>query len=185
MEIHEDNKMVTETIDTLAASVVKYMTAQGLTLSLAESCTGGLIAAAITSVSGASQIFLGSAVTYTEDVKTKLLGVSSQTLAKYTVYSEQTALEMSKGANELFGSDYSVAVTGIAGPSGGTPEKPVGTVYISVASREKQTVRRFDLCGDRNYENYEYDKLDRRSIRMLTVMHSLEMLADVLEEQKG
>lgn len=182
MEIHEDNKMVTETIDTLAASVVKYMTAQGLTLSLAESCTGGLIAAAITSVSGASQIFLGSAVTYTEDVKTKLLGVSRQTLAKYTVYSEQTALEMSRGANELFGSDYSVAVTGIAGPSGGTSEKPVGTVYISVASREKQTVRRFDLCGDRNYE---YDKLDRRSIRMLTVMHSLEMLADVLEEQKG
>lgn len=181
MEIHEDNKMVTETIDTLAASVVKYMTAQGLTLSLAESCTGGLIAAAITSVSGASQIFLGSAVTYTEDVKTKLLGVSR----KYTVYSEQTALEMSRGANELFGSDYSVAVTGIAGPSGGTSEKPVGTVYISVASREKQTVRRFDLCGDRNYENYEYDKLDRRSIRMLTVMHSLEMLADVLEEQKG
>ena len=111
--------------------------------------------------------------------------MSRQTLAKYTVYSEQTALEMSRGANELFGSDYSVAVTGIAGPSGGTSEKPVGTVYISVASREKQTVRRFDLCGDRNYENYEYDKLDRRSIRMLTVMHSLEMLADVLEEQKG
>ena len=97
MDFHEDNKSVTKTIDSVAEIVVKYMSERVLSMSTAESCTGGALSEAITSVPGASNMFLGGAVTYSEELKRKLLGVKQETLEKYTVYSRETALEMSRG----------------------------------------------------------------------------------------
>ena len=116
------------------------------------------------------------ACTYTEEIKMKLLNVKKETLEQYTVYSEQTASEMSKGALKLFGADCAVAVTGIAGPSGGSEEKPVGTVYVSVRSRQKEIVRRLDLYK-------EYENLDRRKIRMLTTEAALRMVLELYEQK--
>lgn len=106
----------------------------------------------------------------------KLLNVKKKTLEQYTVYSEQTASEMSKGALKLFGADCAVAVTGIAGPSGGSQEKPVGTVYVSVRSRQKEIVRRLELYK-------EYENLDRRKIRMLTTETALRMVLELYEQK--
>ena len=175
MKFAEDDKVVTDSIDIVTKSVVKYMIKSGLKLCTAESCTGGMISQTVTSVSGASEMFLGGACTYAEKIKMKLLGVKKQTLEQYTVYSEQTASEMSKGALELFGADCAAAVTGIAGPGGGTDEKPVGTVYVSVRDRQRELVRRFSF-----YE--EYEKLDRRKIRMLTTEAALKMVLELYDQ---
>ena len=128
----------------------------GLKLSLAESCTGGMIGSMITSVSGASSFFLGSAVTYSNDSKEKILGVSHDSLVKYGAVSEAVAKEMAKGSLKVYGSDIAASVTGIAGPNGGTPEKPVGTVWMAVTDG-KRTVA---------YENHFEGSRDR--IRELT-----------------
>ncbi len=176
MKFAEGDKVVTDSIDIVTKSVVKYMIKSGLKLCTAESCTGGMISQAVTSVSGASEMFLGGACTYTEEIKMKLLNVKAQTLERYTVYSEQTASEMSKGALELFGADCAVAVTGIAGPGGGSEEKPVGTVYVSVRDRQKELLRRFDF-----YE--EYEDLDRRKIRMLTTEAALRMVLELYDQK--
>jgi len=111
-----------------------------------------------------------------EEIKMKLLNVKKETLEQYTVYSEQTASEMSRGALKLFGADCAVAVTGIAGPSGGSQEKPVGTVYVSVRSRQKEIVRRLELYK-------EYENLDRRKIRMLTTETALRMVLELYEQK--
>ena len=105
MKFAEGDKVVTDSIDIVTKSVVKYMIKSGRKLCTAESCTGGMISQTITSVSGASEMFLGGACTYTEEIKMKLLNVKKETLEQYTVYSEQTASEMSKGALKLFGAD--------------------------------------------------------------------------------
>lgn len=175
MNFHEDNKPVTKTIDRIAGDVVKYMTERGLTMSAAESCTGGLLSACITAVPGASAVFLGGAVTYTEELKMKLLGVKAQTLEKFTVYSEETAREMSRGVRALTGSDYGIGITGIAGPSGGTAQKPVGTVYVSISDSSRCVSTDLML-----YKENEYEKLDRRSIRELTVLKILELLLQLI-----
>lgn len=114
--------------------VVKQLIAKKKTLALAESCTGGLIANRITNVSGASEIFLGGVVSYSNAAKQKFLGVRPESLAAHGAVSEAVAREMALGAREKFGSDFALAVTGIAGPTGGTAEKPVGTVFIALAS---------------------------------------------------
>ncbi len=111
---------------------------RGLTLSLAESCTGGAIAAHLTALSGASNYFLGSFVTYSNDLKQNLLGVKKETLHRYGAVSEETALEMAQGALKAAGSDVAVAISGIAGPLGGSEEKPVGTICISIAQKGKE-----------------------------------------------
>ena len=175
MKFAEGDKVVTDSIDIVTKSVVKYMIKSGRKLCTAESCTGGMISQTITSVSGASEMFLGGACTYTEEIK-MLLNVKKETLEQYTVYSEQTASEMSKGALKLFGADCAVAVTGIAGPSGGSQEKPVGTVYVSVRSRHKEIVRRLELYK-------EYENLDRRKIRMLTTETALRMVLELYEQK--
>ena len=174
MKFAEGDKVVTDSIDIVTKSVVKYMIKSGRKLCTAESGTGGMISQTITSVSGASEMFLGGACTYTEEIKMKLLNVKKETLEQYTVYSEQTASEMSKGALKLFGADCAVAVTGIAGPS--SQEKPVGTVYVSVRSRQKEIVRRLELYK-------EYENLDRRKIRMLTTETALRMVLELYEQK--
>ena len=118
----------------MAKALVDYLLARGLTISCAESCTGGQIAAAITTVPGCSAVFPGGVCTYSEEMKIKMLGVSRETLDTYGVVSTETALEMARGIKHLTGSDIAVATTGIAGPGGGTTEQPVGTVCFAIVS---------------------------------------------------
>lgn len=112
-------------------------------LATAESCTGGLIGHLITEVPGASAYYVGGVVAYSNEVKEQLLGVRRETLETHGAVSAQTAQEMAQGARRLFGCQYAVAVTGIAGPTGGTPEKPVGLTYIAVAAPRGVRVERF------------------------------------------
>ena len=177
MKIAEGDKLVTESIDIVTKSVVKYMVRKNLTLCTAESCTGGMISQSVTDVSGASAMFLGGVCSYTEQIKQKILGVSEKTLEEYTVYSEQVACEMSDGALKLVGADVAIGVTGLAGPSGGTDDKPVGTVYVSVRNHRGEIVR----CL-RFYE--EYEKLTRKTIRLLTTVKALEMVMELCENGK-
>ena len=111
-------------------------------MSAAESCTGGLIGYSITDIPGASDVFLGSAVTYSNESKENILGVKHQTLLQYGAVSEETAREMVLGSIEVYQSDIAVSVTGIAGPGGATPDKPVGLVYIAVADGPRVIVTR-------------------------------------------
>jgi nicotinamide-nucleotide amidase len=129
--------------DEMETVVVKLLIARKKTLALAESCTGGLIASRVTDVPGASEIFRGGVVSYANTAKEKFLGVRAETLKTFGAVSEETAREMAAGARERFGSDFALAVTGIAGPGGGTPEKPVGTVFIALASAEGVEVKKF------------------------------------------
>ena len=124
------------------AAVVRLMTKQKWTLALAESCTGGFIANQITNVPGASKIFLGGIVSYSNAAKQKFLGVRAQALARYGAVSELIARQMAEGARKKFGADYAIAVTGIAGPSGGSKTKPVGTVFIALAGPFETVVER-------------------------------------------
>lgn len=180
MYFAEDNKVVTETIDIITECVVKYMLKNSTTMSTAESCTGGMVAEVITSVAGASGMFFGGVCTYTEEMKMKLLGVRKETLERYTVYSGQVASEMSGGARRLFGTDCAVGITGLAGPGGGTEEKPVGTVYVSARFGDREIVRELRLCE-------EYGKLDRGMIRKITTMKALQMVCEVcgIPESRG
>ena len=121
----------------------------GKTLALAESCTGGMLAARITALAGCSAWFRGGIVAYHNDVKQKLLGVPLSLLEQYGAVSEQVACAMAEGVREVFGSDLALAVTGIAGPDGGTVGKPVGTVYIALADADGCSVVMCLFDGDR------------------------------------
>jgi len=137
--------------ETLASAAGKKLLAAGKTVSAAESCTGGLASELLTSVPGSSRYFLGGAVTYSNPAKMKLLGVKASTLKKHGAVSEQCAREMACGARELFKSDYAFSVTGIAGPDGGTPEKPVGLVHFAVAGKRGVRTFRHDFFKTRAY----------------------------------
>ena len=116
--------------------VIRAFTAKGLTVGCAESCTGGMIGQRLTAIPGASSVFMGGFMTYTNEAKINLLGVSPQTIEAYTEVSAETAAEMAEGARRALGCDVAIATTGYAGPGGGTKENPVGTVYISVATAD-------------------------------------------------
>lgn len=122
--------------------IVHQLTRQKKTLALAESCTGGFLASQITNVPDASKIFLGGVVAYSNEVKQKFLGVRARTLAQHGAVSEPVVREMAEGARKKIGADFAIAVTGIAGPSGGTKAKPVGTVFIAVACATGTVVER-------------------------------------------
>ncbi len=178
MDFANDNKMVTASIDRVTKSVVSYFMTKGITLSTAESCTGGMVSQMITSVGGSSKIFLGGVCSYTEEMKMNVLGVKHETLDKYTVYSSQVASEMSLGIMNLTGSNASIGITGLAGPDGGTDDKPVGTVYVSVRFKNNELVKDLMLYK-------EYEELDRRKIRMLTTVKALEMLKNLVEQNES
>ena len=129
--------------------LISVLKEKNLTVSTAESCTGGLISGEITSVPGASDVFGYGFVTYANDAKTRILGVKKGTLKKFGAVSPQTALEMAVGARLVSRSDYAVSATGVAGPGGGSDEKPVGLVYIAVASKNTAVVRENNFSGDR------------------------------------
>jgi len=139
-------------LDNSVTTVVELLKQKKLTISTAESCTGGLLSEMITSVSGASEVFELGICTYSERIKHEFLGVSMEEIEKYGVVSEQVALSMVRGLKKRSGADICVSVTGIAGPSGGTPEQPVGTVYIG-----------FDICGEQFVKLPELWKLEDRS----------------------
>ena len=143
-----------EDAETLPEIVAQTMKKAGKTLASAESCTGGSISAKLTQLAGASEYFNGGVTAYSNNLKEKLLGVSPNTLATYGAVSEETVCEMVTGIREKAAADYAVATTGIAGPSGGTAEKPVGTIWIAVAS-EKQIVTKLLRFGDRRAQNIE------------------------------
>jgi nicotinamide-nucleotide amidase len=135
-------------------AILNFMAAKGLTLSVAESCTGGYISQLFTQHPGSSKVFFGGAISYSYELKESILGVKPDTLLTYGAVSEETATEMVQGALSKFKSDYAIAVTGIAGPDGGTAEKPVGTVWIAVASQQKLVVRKFTF-GSKRQQNIE------------------------------
>ncbi|MFI5202267.1 MAG: competence/damage-inducible protein A [Candidatus Kapaibacterium sp.] len=126
--------------ETLEALIVKLLTEHGKTLSTAESCTGGMIASMITNIPGASAVYKGSVIAYNNSVKERQLGVDPETLEHFGAVSEETAYAMAEGVLSRLGTDFALSVTGIAGPGGGTPEKPVGTIWIALAERGSKTI---------------------------------------------
>lgn len=138
----------------LEKAILNYMGDRGLTLSTAESCTGGYIAHLITQHPGSSKVYVGGAVSYSYELKESILGVKNETLWQHGAVSRETIVEMVEGALFNFKSDYAIAVTGIAGPDGGTPEKPVGTVWIGIANAEKTITKKF-LFGNKRQQNIE------------------------------
>jgi len=129
--------------------LIKELSRRGATLTTAESCTGGSLAASITSVAGSSAVFLGGTIPYSNTLKQQLLEVNEETLIQYGAVSEQTAIEMASGSKKVFSSDYAIATTGIAGPGGGTAEKPVGTIWVAVAGKKEVITKKFQFDNDR------------------------------------
>ena len=156
---------------TLVEALVKKLIEKKLTISTAESCTGGLIASEITSVAGSSEIFGSGYVTYANSAKMKMLGVKDKTLADHGAVSENTAKEMAEGARAASGADIAVSVTGIAGPGGGTPEKPVGLVYMALADDKGTIVKKLNLDGSRD------------KVRARTVKNVLKMVMQRIDEK--
>jgi len=151
----------------LEKAILNFMNARGLTLSTAESCTGGYIAHLITQHPGCSSVYWGGAVTYAYELKESVLGVKSDTLTTFGAVSEETVREMSEGAIKHFKTDYALAVSGIAGPDGGTADKPVGTVWISVSSKEKTVAKLF------NFSNKRLQNIERSAAAALTMLLNL------------
>ncbi len=135
--------------DKLAEVVGESLRQRSLTLALAESCTGGLLAHRVTNVPGSSDYLLGGVVAYSNSAKEQLLDVSHETLEAHGAVSRETAVEMARGARRVFGSHLALSITGIAGPTGGTPEKPVGLTFICLAAPEGEWVERHIWTGDR------------------------------------
>ncbi len=148
-------------------AILNVMTQRGSTLSVAESCTGGYISHLITQHAGSSRVFFGGAVTYSDALKKSILGVKSNTLQQFGAVSRETVSEMAEGALLNFKSDYAIAVTGIAGPDGGTAEKPVGTVWVAVASSQKTMIKKLTF-GNKRQQNIE-----RSAVAALSMLNIL------------
>ena len=152
----------------LAQKIVSLLKQKKMKLCVAESCSGGWIAKTITDVPGCSEIFAGGIIAYSNDIKCRLLGVSMNTLDSFGAVSEQTAIEMAKNAAALFKTDFALASTGIAGPKGGTSDKPVGTVWLAVATPLKTTTEKNIFTGC------------REEIREQTITRALELIINEL-----
>jgi PncC family amidohydrolase len=136
--------------ETLEKEIGKLLRERGLTLAVAESCTGGLLGHRVTEVAGSSDYFLGGIISYSNEAKERLLGVRHETLLAHGAVSEETAREMAEGARRALDSDLALSITGIAGPGGGTDEKPVGLTYIALAHADGAVVERHVWPGDRS-----------------------------------
>ena len=160
---------VTEAAEALLKLSLEYK----LRLATAESCTGGLVAAALTEISGSSAVFDRAYITYSNEAKQNMLGVPAATLKEYGAVSRQTAEAMSEGALTKSKVDFAVSITGIAGPDGGTPEKPVGLVHFSAVSRNGGSMHALKRFGD----------LGRSEVRRRSVLHALYMLKELAESE--
>jgi nicotinamide-nucleotide amidase len=138
--------------DTLEQVTGKLLLSKNQTLSTAESCTGGYLSHLVTSVPGSSKYYIGSIISYSNEMKQQLLGVSHKTLVNYGAVSEQTVIEMARGARKKFGTTYALSVSGIAGPDGGTVEKPVGLVWIALAYPQGTITKKF-MFGEHRGRN--------------------------------
>jgi len=159
--------VIIESDTALEKVILDLMDSNGLTLSTAESCTGGYISHLITQHPGSSKVFVGGAVCYSNQLKKSMLGVSEQTLNNFGAVSEETVKEMAIGAKSEYKSDYSISVSGIAGPDGGSTEKPVGTVWIAVSGKTKTISKKFTF-GNKRIQNIE-----RAAISALTLLFKL------------
>ena len=162
------------TISSMAKRVVRELAARGITVSTAESCTGGLIAKLITDVSGSSAVLAGGCVSYTNEIKISVLGVDPTIIERDTEVSHACAAAMAEGARARFGTDLAVSTTGYAGPTGGTERDPVGTVYIAVASPNGTRTERFSAPLGAT----------RSGVRNAAAYRALELLCEEKVENK-
>jgi PncC family amidohydrolase len=169
----------------LEETIGQLLLAQGLTLATAESCTGGLVAHRITNVSGSSAYYLGGVVAYSNDMKEALLGVRHETLLAHGAVSEETAREMARGARQRLGADLAVSVTGIAGPTGGTAEKPVGLVYIALSARSPTDAGTGQEAPDEERFERHLWPGDRLANKELSAETALQMIATYLREWRN
>ena len=153
----------------LSLKLVKLLTKKKLTVSFAESCTGGLLASSITSISGSSKVFNMGLVTYSDNAKVKLLKVPKKTISKFGAVSYETCLSMVKNLSKISKSNISISITGIAGPNGGTKEKPVGLVYMGLKKGSKIIIKK-NLFKSKK----------RISIQKATVNQTLKMILNIL-----
>ena len=153
----------------LSLKILKLLTKKKLTVSIAESCTGGLLASSITSISGSSKVFNMGFVTYSNNAKVKLLKVPKKTILKYGAVSYETCLSMLKNLNKISKSNISISITGVAGPNGGTKEKPVGLVYIGLKKGNKIIIRKNLFKSNK-----------RISIQKVTTKQALKMILNIL-----
>lgn len=163
--------MIEEPLRRTAKRVLDLCRVRGLRVATAESCTGGLVVAALTEIAGSSDVVEGGFVTYSNEAKHKLLGVPAATLTRYGAVSRETAAAMAKGALQNSQADLAVAITGIAGPGGGSKRKPVGLVYFAAASRD----------GRRLARRRRFGKLGRARVRLRSVAEALELLEALAE----
>ena len=160
-------------VDTMENAVIMSLREDGETVAFAESCTGGLISKRVTDIPGASDVFVGSAVTYANEAKVRLLGVSEKSLSEHGAVSEIVAAEMARGVRRALGSDFGISVTGIAGPGGGSEEKPVGTVFVGVDSKYGSLVKKLCLSPMR----------DREYIRTVSATNALHMVLEMKKKK--
>lgn len=162
-------------LEELAQRIISDFGARGLMVSTAESCTGGLIAGLLTEIAGSSAVVDRGFVTYTNEAKVDMLGVGTRTLEDFGAVSRETALQMADGALFRSGADFAVAVTGIAGPGGGSIGKPVGLVHLAARARG----------GNSLHCEVRYGDLGRTGVRLATVRTALEMLVDIAQTEAG
>jgi len=155
----------------LATTVLDHFRSRGLLLATAESCTGGMIAAAVTAIAGSSDVFDRGFVTYSNEAKQQMIGVKAETLARHGAVSKETAIEMASGAIRASRADVAVAVTGVAGPGGGSSEKPVGLVHLAIAMRG----------GAIHHHEFRFGDIGRDQVRAATVRSALSLLANFVQ----
>ena len=151
-------------ISSVRTSLIEYLAQKCKTISFAESCTGGLLASKFTAISGASKVIHGSMVTYSNDIKIKWLNVKKETIQKYGAVSKECVSEMLDGIQKAAESNISVAISGIAGPTGGSSDKPVGTVYIGIKNENKKEIVKYNFLGDRGFVQ---EQAARKAIEMI------------------
>lgn len=166
------NFIISEKGEKIEEVIGKYLKNKKLTIATAESCTGGLIGDIITRVPGSSRYYKGGIIAYNEDIKVNILNVNKEKIEKYKVYSEEVALEMAENVKKIFKTDIGISTTGIAGPKGGTKEKPVGLVYMGISFKDK------------NYVFKEIFKGEREDIKMKASLFVLNKLLKILKEEE-